>query len=381
MTSSLTPADMDWHPPQRFHAFSHWLSTLTERYALDINTVHHASADAGFRRYFRIHTTITGTDNTNSSDSNTQNDNEANSYIIMDAPPEHGDCNDFVRIAKLLQLADIPAARVLEWDQTNGFILLPDLGTHTLLQTLQEAEGQADSSTVATMRYNYFLQAIDLLISWQLASKPNTLPAYDAALLERELSLFPDWYIARHRQYVLKDSQRLLLQKIFQILIDNNLQAAPVFVHRDYMPRNLMVRPSGSLAMLDFQDAVYGPITYDIASLLRDAFVSWEEEFVIDMAVRYWERAKHFGLPVEDDFGTFYQQLEWMGLQRHLKIAGIFARLSLRDDKPQYLKDTPRFIHYIRSTAGRYAQLRPLLPLLDDIEGATTQTAYSFGRM
>lgn len=373
MTSPLTPAEMDWTPPQRFHAFTGWLTALAEPYALDMNTVRHASADAGFRRYFRIDTTHAG---------------NAASYIIMDAPPEHGDCADFVRVARLLQQADIPAASVLEWDKAGGFMLLPDLGTHTLLQTLQEAGfskaggiDHPDSPAAAAMRHDHFLQSIDLLISWQLTSRAGVLPAYDADLLQHELSLFPDWYIARHRQYVLKDSQRLLLQKIFQTLVENNLQAAPVFVHRDYMPRNLMVRPGGSLAVLDFQDAVYGPITYDIASLLRDAFVSWEEEFVLDMAVRYWERARHFGLPVEPDFGTFYRQLEWMGLQRHLKVAGIFARLSLRDGKPAYLADTPRFINYIRSTAGRYRELKPLLPILDEVEGTTAETAYSFGRL
>lgn len=367
-------------PPQRFHAFTAWLTTLAGRYALDVNTVRHASADAGFRRYLRVDTIRSEAANHAADD--------AASYIIMDAPPQHGDCAAFVRVAALLQQADIPAASVLEWDKANGFMLLPDLGTHTLLQSLQEksfTEEQGIScpknSGDAAMRHDAYLHAIDLLISWQLASKPDVLPAYDADLLQRELSLFADWYVARHRQYVLKDSERLLLQQTFQTLVQHNLQAASVFVHRDYMPRNLMVRPGGSLAVLDFQDAVYGPITYDIASLLRDAFISWEEEFVLDMAVRYWERARYFGLPAEPDFGTFYRQIEWMGLQRHLKIAGIFARLSLRDGKPKYLEDTPRFMQYIRNTVQRYAELRPLLRLLDNIEDTPVQTVCSFGRM
>lgn len=377
MTSvPVSAADMSWIPPQRFHTFTAWLAALAERYALDMSTVRHASADAGFRRYLRVDTAHAG------------KADGVGSYIIMDAPPQDEDCAAFVRIAALLQQANIPAASVLEWDKGNGFMLLPDLGTHTLLQSLQEKSfsevqgiSRPQSDDDATMRHDAYLQAIDLLISWQLASKPGVLPVYDAELLQDELALFPEWYIVHHRQYALKDSERLLLQQTFQTLVKHNLQVASVFVHRDYMPRNLMVRPGGSLAVLDFQDAVYGPMTYDIASLLRDAFISWEEEFVLDMAVRYWERARYFGLPAEPDFGTFYRQIEWMGLQRHLKIAGIFARLSLRDGKPKYLKDTPRFMQYIRNTVQRYAELRPLLPLLDNIEGTPVQNACSFGRM
>jgi aminoglycoside/choline kinase family phosphotransferase len=145
------------------------------------------------------------------------------------------------------------------------------------------------------------------------------------------------------------------------------------------MPRNLMVSPQG-LGLLDFQDAVYGPITYDIASLMRDAFLTWDEEFCLDVTIRYWQKARKAGLPVGDDFGTFYQGVEWMGLQRHLKIAGIFARLTLRDGKPQYLEDTPRFIHYIRSTCSRYMALKPLLRLVEAIEGIEVPTAFVFGK-
>jgi aminoglycoside/choline kinase family phosphotransferase len=158
----------------------------------------------------------------------------------------------------------------------------------------------------------------------------------------------------------------------------NSLGGARVFVHRDFMARNLMASPGGALGVLDFQDAVYGPITYDIASLMRDAFLSWDEEFVLDITIRYWQKARKAGLPVGDDFGEFYRAVEWMGLQRHLKILGIFARLTLRDGKPQYLADTPRFIKYARSTASRYRQLGPLMVLLDEIEGNETRVGYTF---
>jgi aminoglycoside/choline kinase family phosphotransferase len=224
-----------------------------------------------------------------------------------------------------------------------------------------------------------YQEATDMLIQWQLASKPDVLPPYDAALLRRELDLFPQWYIAQHRQVTLDDKQAKVLEEAFGRIIENNLSWPSVYVHRDFMPRNLMVSEQG-MGLLDFQDAVYGPITYDIASLMRDAFLSWDEAFCLDVTIRYWQKARKAGLPVGDDFGSFYQGVEWMGLQRHLKIAGIFARLTLRDGKPQYLEDTPRFIHYIRSTCSRYMALKPLLRLVETIEGIEVPTAFSFGR-
>lgn len=367
MTNTPATNTIQWSAPEREAAFNEWIHSIADPYALNPQSLSYASADASFRRYFRIQTT--------QHESEPAHPTPA-SYIVMDTPPEHDNGDSFARVAKLFQLANIKAVHVLEWDADNGFMLLPDLGTHTLLQKLSQ-----EQNSTSAPKESYFLQAIDMLISWQLASKPHVLPDYDTNLLHKELDLFPEWYIARHRQYVLKEKQRHTIQTVFQTLVKHNLQAAPVFVHRDYMPRNLMVQSDDTLAILDFQDAVYGPITYDIACLLKDAFISWEEEFVLDMTVRYWERAKRFGLPVDADFGNFYKQVEWMGLQRHLKVAGIFARLSLRDGKPAYLADTPRFINYIRSTAGRYRELKPLLPILDEVEGTTAETAYSFGRL
>ena len=225
------------------------------------------------------------------------------------------------------------------------------------------------------------MQAVDALIAWQLASRPGVLPPYDDALLSRELALFPEWYVARHRGLALDGGLQDKLDAMFEHIKASNLQSlggARVYVHRDFMPRNLMVDENGELGILDFQDAVYGPISYDIASLMRDAFLTWEEDFVLDITVRYWQKARKAGLPVGDDFGEFYRAVEWMGLQRHLKVLGIFARLTLRDGKPKYLADTPRFIKYARNTAARYRQLGPLMVLLDQIEGNETRVGYTF---
>jgi aminoglycoside/choline kinase family phosphotransferase len=231
------------------------------------------------------------------------------------------------------------------------------------------------------------MQAVDVLIAWQLSSKPGVLPPYDEALLQRELSLFPDWYLTQHRGLKVEGKMRSTLDSTFQTLVARNLAAPSVFVHRDFMPRNLMM-PTGTstaLGVLDFQDAVYGPVTYDVASLMRDAFLTWEEDFVLDVTIRYWEKARKAGLlDFEDwhqDFGAFYRAVEWMGLQRHLKVAGIFARLTLRDGKEKYLADAPRFIAYIRATASRYIELKPLLRLIEEVEGTDGVTGFAFGRL
>ncbi|RYY84513.1 MAG: aminoglycoside phosphotransferase, partial [Comamonadaceae bacterium] len=187
--------------------------------------------------------------------------------------------------------------------------------------------------------------------------------------------------LGKHRGVQLNDKQRAVIDKAFALIVENNLASPSVFVHRDFMPRNLMLTDQDSLGVLDFQDAVYGPITYDIASLMRDAFLSWEEPFVLDVTVRYWQAARQAGLPVHEDFGEFYRAVEWMGLQRHLKVAGIFARLTLRDGKPKYLADAPRFIAYIRATASRYRALGPFLAVIDEIEGTTPQVGFAYGRV
>ena len=262
---------------------------------------------------------------------------------------------------------------MLEWDRPHGFLLLDDLGRQTMLDVLDPARPDASRPL--------YDEAIDALIRWQLASKPGVLPPYDRALLERELALFPEWYIGRHRGIAVEGKLKERLDRSFKLIVDSNLASPSVYVHRDFMPRNLMIGSGPKLGVLDFQDAVYGPITYDIASLMRDAFLSWDEEFVLDITIRYWVAARKAGLPVDEDFGAFYRAVEWMGLQRHLKVAGIFARITLRDGKPRYLADTPRFIAYIRATAGRYMELTPLVRVIDEIEGTSAITGFAYGRV
>jgi aminoglycoside/choline kinase family phosphotransferase len=296
----------------------------------------------------------------------------------MDAPPAQEDARPFVRVAALMKGAGLQVPQILAWDEQQGFLLLSDLGPQTMFEVLQGERAPPPQAL--------YLGAVDVLIAWQKASAPGVLPAYDQALLRRELELFPDWYLQAHLGLTMEGGLRSELDALFATIITRNLAASSVYVHRDFMPRNLMVlQPALSaasamqegtgghaarahLGVLDFQDAVYGPITYDIASLMRDAFLSWDEEFVLDITIRYWQAARRSGLPVDHDFGEFYRSVEWMGLQRHLKVLGIFARLTLRDGKPRYLADTPRFIAYVRATAQRYDELTPLLRLLDRAE-------------
>ena len=379
------PATVAWADPARQALFRQWLDRSAATHALRPDTLRIASADASFRRYLRI-------------------DSDAGTRIIMDAPPDKEDCRPFVQVASLMAQAGLNVPRVLDWDEAHGFMLLSDLGTRTMIEAVDRENADANREL--------YMRAVDALIAWQLASKPGVLPDYDEALLARELALFPDWYLERHRGVKVEGSVRDTLDATFKLIIARNLASAPVYVHRDFMPRNLMMpgstaedrlaagppqgktAPSGGsedtavpsvgakfLGVLDFQDAVYGPITYDIASLMRDAFLSWDEEFVLDITIRYWQKALKAGLPVDPDFGEFYRAVEWMGLQRHLKVAGIFARLTLRDGKPKYLADTPRFIAYIRSTASRYRELTPLLKLVDEVEGTDLSNAFSFGRL
>ncbi|BBL26676.1 aminoglycoside phosphotransferase family protein [Comamonas terrigena] len=365
MSDSISPiSSVVWADPAREHAFQTWLTPLAVQHGLELSTLRPASADASFRRYLRLDRSAGG------------------SLIVMDAPPDKENCTPFVQVQGLMQQSGLNVPAILDWNQPDGFMLLSDMGSRTLIEVLDPARPQD-----AELWYRH---AVDLLLQWQQASRPGVLPAYDEALLRRELQLFPDWYIAQHRQVTLDDKQQAVLAKAFDQIVAHNLQAPSVYVHRDFMARNLMLPsdPTQPLAVLDFQDAVYGPVTYDIASLLRDAFLTWEEDFVIDITVRYWEKARRSGLIGArsasgwgDDFGEFYRAVEWMGLQRHLKVAGIFARLTLRDGKPKYLADTPRFIHYIRTTCSRYRELAPLLRLVDQIEGIQAQVGYAYGRM
>jgi aminoglycoside/choline kinase family phosphotransferase len=360
----LSGTDIAWSDPTRASHFNTWLTQLAPKHVLQVHSLSLASADASFRRYFRIDSTSRPSDM----------GQRPISFIIMDAPPEKEDCQPFVTVAGLMHVAGIHAPQVLAWDEAQGFMLLTDLGAQTMMQVINRDDPSANLPL--------YLQAVDALIAWQLSSKSGVLPPYDEALLSRELALFPDWYITQHKGIVIDEAMRFTLDNTFKQIVTKVLTQPSVYVHRDFMPRNLMAPTTvgGPLGVLDFQDAVYGPITYDIASLMRDAFLSWDEDFCLDVTIRYWEKARKAGLPVGDDFGEFYRGVEWMGLQRHLKVAGIFARLTLRDGKPQYLADTPRFIHYIRSTCARYRELKPLLRLVDKLEGIVEPDIFGFGR-
>ena len=360
-SDQISTSNVTWAEPQRQLACISWLEALAQTHGLVPSSLRIASADASFRRYLRVDTQAGA------------------SLIVMDAPPDKENCEPFVKVAKLMQLAGLKAPEVLAWQEAQGFMLLTDLGDQTMMSAIDVKNPQANHAL--------YMQAVDALIAWQLSSKAGVLPPYDEALLNRELNLFPDWYLAQHRQIDVQGKIRNTLDSTFKMLVTRNLASPSVFVHRDFMPRNLMM-PTGSdvaLGVLDFQDAVYGPVTYDVASLMRDAFLTWEEDFVLDVTIRYWEKARKAGLlDFEDwhqDFGVFYRAVEWMGLQRHLKVAGIFARLTLRDGKEKYLADAPRFIAYIRSTAARYIELRPLLRLIEEVEGKDGVTGFAFGRM
>jgi aminoglycoside/choline kinase family phosphotransferase len=312
-----------------------------------------ASADASFRRYFRVSLA----DET---------------YIAMDAPPPQEDCTPFVEVADLFLKAGLNVPKIVAKDLENGFLLLSDLGNTTFLSALQSPNGM----TIAADLYRDASQA---LIKMQLASKPNILPSYDEALLTREMQLLPDWYIAKHLNVTLTEQQQAVLNKTFTLLNQNILAQSKVYVHRDYHSRNLMVQSSShDLGVLDFQDAVYGPITYDLVSLLKDAYISWDEDQILDWAVRYWQSAKKAGLPVPDDVADFYRDFEWMGAQRHIKVLGIFARLYHRDDKDGYLKDMPLVMDYLRRVCDRYIELKPMLRLLDQLAGVELKAGYTF---
>ena len=325
-----------------------WLTSLPAP-ALIISSLRPASSDASFRRYFRVDAADGG------------------SFIVMDAPPPQENVQPFIDVATLFAATSVTVPTILAQDVAQGFLLLTDLGSTTYLSVLNN-----DTA------HKLYLDAIDALVLLQSQSKPGVLPDYDRALLHRELMLFPDWYLSKHLGATLTDTQTAELNKVFDILLANNLAQPQVYVHRDYHSRNLMVLERGNPGILDFQDAVYGPLTYDLVSLLRDAYVEWDEEMVLDWAIRYWERARRAGLPVNPDIDAFYRDFEFMGLQRHLKVLGIFARLCHRDGKDAYLKDLPLVMAYTRKTAHRYIELKPLIRLLDAFEDKTPQVGYTF---
>lgn len=329
---------------ERLQALQDWAARELGADALDIAP---ASSDASFRRYFRVGA-------------------KGRDYIVMDAPPAHEDCRPFVAVARLFGDAGVHVPQVLAQDLEQGFLLLTDLGNTTYLSALNDSTAR-----------ELYLASNDALIRIQQASRPGVLPEYDRALLTRELMLFPEWYVAKHLGVTMNDEQRAILDTVFGRILANNLAQPQVYVHRDWHSRNLMVSDPNP-GILDFQDAVYGPITYDLASIYRDAYIRWDEEQQLDWVIRYWEKARAAGLPVHPDFGDFWRDFEWMGAQRHIKVLGIFARLYHRDSKDGYLKDMPLVMHYLRKACERYDELKPLLFLLDSLENREVKVGYTF---
>jgi aminoglycoside/choline kinase family phosphotransferase len=327
----------------RLDTLRNWLKGLEPSWQLDLPTLTPASADASFRRYFRIES----------------KNPDFPTLIVMDAPPQHEPLDAFIKVDLLLENAGLNVPKIQEKNVAEGFLLLNDLGTKTYLAELNNESAD----------YLY-KDATHALVQMQLASKPDVLPNYDEALLQRELDLFPEWYIQKHLQIELAEIQQSQIKQAFALIIENNLAQAKVYVHRDYHSRNLMVTEKNNPGVIDFQDAVYGPITYDAASLWRDAYIAWPEERVIDWVIKFWEAGRKAGLPMTDDFGQFYRDFEWMSLQRHLKVLGIFARLFHRDGKDGYLKDIPLVLEYAIATANRYIELKPLARILESTRPA-----------
>ncbi len=292
-----------------------------------------ASSDASFRRYFRWQ-------------------GAGRSLIVMDAPPPQEDCRPFVKVAQLLAEARLNVPQILAADLERGFLLLNDLGRQTYLDVINE--GNADE---------LFADAMRALLAFQQLPMSTPLPSYDDALLRRELQLFPEWYVQRHLGVTLTAAQLALWQRASQLLIDSALAQPKVLVHRDYMPRNLM-RSEPNPGVLDFQDAVYGPVTYDITCLFKDAFLSWPEARIRGWLEQYWQQARAVGVPVQPQLEDFLRASDLMGVQRHLKVIGIFARICHRDDKPKYLGDVPRFFSYIEAVLARRPELAELGELL-----------------
>ena len=349
--TDLPPTDSD----PRLDEVVKWLAPHTAPDGGRWTGISSASEDASFRRYFRVAAESGAT------------------AIVMDAPPPAEDVRPFINMTHLLANGGVHVPAILAQDEMRGFLLLDDLGGATYLAALVEAD--------ESKRQSLFSDAITSLVRLQQIDPlraATPLGQYDAALLRREITLFPDWYLDRHLSAALTNDEKNALERVYAALIVSALAQPAVLVHRDYMPRNLMVTPERNPGVIDYQDAVIGPISYDVASLMRDAFLSWEEPQIIDWAARYWDQAKKAGLPVRADFSEFYREMEWMGLQRHLKVLGIFARINYRDGKPKYLADTPRFVRYVRHVAKRYQAFTPLLRLFDRLDGVTMKVGYTF---
>ncbi|MBA1194273.1 phosphotransferase [Pseudomonas entomophila] len=330
----------------RLQHLTPWLDTaLRQLYAregwgdVSPGTLSAASSDASFRRYFRWQ-------------------GEGRSFVVMDAPPPQENCRPFVEIDRLLASAGVHVPVLHAEDLERGFLLLGDMGLQTYLDVIDADNADA-----------LFADAIDALLAIQRLPREAPLPHYDDALLRRELQLFPEWYVGRELGLTPTADQQAAWARVCQQLIDSALAQPQVLVHRDFMPRNLMLSTPNP-GVLDFQDAVYGPVTYDITCLFKDAFLSWPAVRVEGWLRGYWERARTAGIPVQSTFEAFHRASDLMGVQRHLKVIGIFARICHRDGKPRYLADVPRFFAYIEEVIARRPELAELQSLIGEWQAA-----------
>ena len=314
----------------RIQIIKKWIKTCLNRNF----TIELASSDASFRRYFRIIS-------------------NKKTYILMDAPPELERIDHFVTITNKLISANINAPEIISHDIKLGLIFMTDFGSQTFLDILDSENSN-----------KLYPKAIDSLLKIQTKVNPEGLPDYSENLLISEMALFSEWYLPKFKKF---KPDLDVLNKVFLLISQKTLMQNKCFVHRDYHSRNLMFIEDGVPGILDYQDAVLGPLTYDLVSLLKDAYIEWDEDFILDQSVRYWEKAKELGLVKNEDFSSFYENFEWMGVQRHLKILGIFSRLSIRDQKNQYLKDIPLVEKYLMAATERYRKLHPLRKILDKV--------------
>jgi aminoglycoside/choline kinase family phosphotransferase len=288
-----------------------------------------ASVDASFRRYFRV-------------------TRGADSYIVMDAPPDKEDSAPFLKVARMLAGMSLNVPIILARDMSRGFLLLSDLGSRQYLDELPAADA-ADRLYADALAALRTMQTADAAIS-------KDLPRYDRALLMREMELMPEWFLRRHLGLTIDTKERLMLDALFSSLIGAAAPQPATFVHRDFHSRNLLVTAQDNPGILDFQDAVWGPVTYDLASLLKDCYIAWPPSRVRAWVLEYREKLLESGIALPADAAEFMRWFDLIGLQRHIKVLGIFARLFYRDGKPQYLNDLPRVLDYVRDTASTYAE-------------------------
>ena len=328
----------------RLNQLKDWLQCAMGFSAIDIAP---AAADASTRRYWRIHSA-------------------QGSRIVMDAPPDGFHFATYLAQHLRLESAEVPVPELFAQDAEQGFALLEDLGSETLTGHLTPEAARS-----------WYLRAIDLLIQMQTRVETDGLPKYDAAFFQRELEICREWYFGQQLGVALDGEALATWERSCALIVARSVSQPTGFVHRDYHSRNLMVQDD-RLRVIDYQDAVCGPLSYDLVSLLRDAYIDWDEAFVLDLAIVYWEKARAAGLPVNEDFGEFYRDFEWQGLQRHLKVLGIFARLKYRDGKAQYQADIPRVLWYVKKVCERYVELGALRRLLARVHEEIVDVGYTF---